>query len=229
MLDFSLQGLSDSLSNMVGDVDYTYEPTKALTSLFDHAHLAVGDHNSYSYSYYSYYGSYSYYSYPSYNPSYGSYSYSYYYGYATSYWSSYGYYYDNSYSSSYMSEYYGISYSYDTAYDETMSYRYYYDPDTNYYYDQKTEEEVWLIILYVFLGILGFFLILFLGGLLLGLLAMIWSGTSFVGLLLFPPMAVCLITTGGRLSECTLGYIETDGTSWPYDFIVKPLSQFIES
>ena len=83
--------------------------------------------------------------------------------------------------------------------------------------------------LYVVLGILAVLAALFIGGLILAFVFFIWSASSFVGLFVFPPLMVCLLTTGGKLSECSLGYIETDGTSWPYDLIFKPLITFIDS
>ena len=213
MLDISLTGLVSMLNSLVSNVDVSYNPIKDMAAAVAEGakHLAVEDHNySYSYSSYSYYSYYSYY-------------YNYYYSYSYSYGGSYYYYYDSYYNYSYNYAYYGWSYSYDYTYDYYSSYYYYYDPDTGYYYDQKADEEFWLTVLYVFLGIIGFFLLLFIGGLLLMLIVFLYTGSSFLGLFIFPPMAICLITTGGRLSECTLGYIETDGTSWVYDTIFKPI------
>ena len=77
--------------------------------------------------------------------------------------------------------------------------------------------------MYIVLGIIAFFLALMFGWLVVMFLALAYTGSSFLGLLLFPPLMICLMSTGGRLSECTLGYIETDGSSWAYDTIFKPI------
>ena len=79
------------------------------------------------------------------------------------------------------------------------------------------------------MGILAVMLTLFVGAVIIGMLMIAWTGSSFVGLFLFPPLVVCLIVTGGKMSECSLGYVETDGTSWPYDTIFLPLIMFFDS
>ena len=216
MLDISLSGVSQTLSNLVGDVDISYTPFQDMVNTLASHHLAVGDHNDDNDDNDDDDDD------DDDNENDNS-------GYTAYYYSSTGYYYDEDNETSYNSEYYGVSYSYDTAYDEVSSYYFYYDPDTNYYYDSKTEEEIWLIVLYVVLGILGVLLLIFVGALIFAVVFFIWSASSFVGLLIFPPLFICLLTTGGRLTECSLGYIEADGTSWPYDYIFKPLFQLYES